>query len=527
MQRAKQVNGVVGGVLILTTASLLVKAIGVFYKIPLSHVLGDEGMGYFNAAYTIYAWLYMLSTAGIPVALSILISESRVLRDETYTKRVMRVAGTILVTLGALGTVLLLFGADKIALFLGTEGASYTIRAIAPSLLLVSVSSLFRGYFQGYQNMLPTALSQLAEAVGKVAFGILLASYAMRRGYALSHVSAFAVMGVTLGSALSVFCLMIHYVISERKEHIPDATVERHDAGVTNKTLFRRFFMIALPVTISASVMSLTGLIDLGMIIRRLVALGYTQAEATALYGNYTTLVVPVFNLPGVLIAPIATGIIPALSAAFSAQNREERERLICGAFRSVAIIAVPCAVGLGVFARPILGLLYPADSVDVAYRLLIYISPAVIFLCLLTVANASLQACSAPRVPMVAMLVGGALKIVAGYILLAKIGIAGSALGTLICYAFALGIDVLMIGRKINYLPSLKSLIVLPLFSSVISIGVSGVVYYFLLVDIAPKIGVLFCIALSAVLYIGVSFATGNASKKELLGMIKNRCSV
>ncbi len=513
-------SGVVGGVMVLTLAGLLVKVIGVFYKVPLSHLLGDEGMGYFNVSYTIYAWLYMLSTAGIPVALSIIISESRAKGDGATVRRVFRVACRALFIIGVLSTSVMLLGAVPLARLLGAQDAKYAIMAIAPTLFFICVSSLFRGVFQGYGNMTPTAISQLIEAVGKVVCGVLLASFALRRGYPIAVVSAFAVLGVTIGTAFCAGYLTLHYIYARaRGEMMREETLQTR-LGVPS--VGYRLLSIALPVTVSASVMSLTGLIDLGMMIRRLISFGYTSAEATALYGNYTTLVVPVFNLPSVLTAPIATGIIPALSRAHAAGDREECENLLSGAFRTVGMIAVPCAMGLIAFARPILALLYPVESADSAYRLLMLLSPAVVFLCTLGFVNAALQACGSPRIPMAAMLVGGSVKVVLGYFLIGMFGVAGAPVGTMICYFTALTFGYVVLARRVGYLPSLTQCFWKPLTASILSVGTAALLYYRIDFLLMHGSGLLLCIAVAVFLYITVSFMLGAVTPSELTLLMK-----
>ncbi len=518
----KKTHGIVAGVLILTAASLLVKVLGVVYKIPLSHLLGDEGMGYFNAAYTIYAWLYMLSTAGIPVALSIMISESIAGRDAEMRRKVVRIATGALLTIGIVSCTLMVLGARPLAAVLGTENARYSIIAIAPTLFFICISALFRGIFQGYRNMLPTAISQLIEAVGKVGCGILLALYAISRGYSLAIISAFAVAGVSIGTALGAVYLALHYTISRVRGQIDYRS--EGEAVPAHSRIGRRMLTIALPVTISASVMSLTGLIDLGMMIRRLTAVGYTQLEATALYGNYTTLVVPVFNLPSIVVSPIATGIIPAVSAAYAGGRHEECKELIAGAFKAIGVISVPCAVGMCVFARPVLALLYPIESVVTAYKLLSLISPAVFFLCMLTVTNAVLQACGRPRGSMTAMLAGATVKVVAGYIVLGRFGIVGAPVGTVLCYVVALLVGLFVLARHIDYLPPITEALLKPLASALISVGGAGVLYFYLLVSRTPRIGVLVSVFVAVVLYFALSFLVGSVRREDVKKLLKNR---
>lgn len=524
LQKGKKRNSVFFGVAVLTVASLLVKVIGVFYKIPLTYLLGDEGMGYFNSAYTIYAWLYMISTAGLPIGVSILISEADAAGDAQRVSRVTRIAGSLLIGLGILTTAFMLFFARFIAVLLGSPDAVFCMIAIAPTLFFTCVSSLFRGFFQGFQCMMPTAVSQLLEAAGKLVLGLWFARAAMMGGKPLPVVCAFAILGVTVGTALSTAYLTVRFLLTKRKTapHGFSGGMMQQTAG---RGIFGRLVRIALPVTVSASVMSLTGMIDLGMIIRRLVTIGYTRAEATALFGNYTTLVVPMFNLPSIVVTPIATGVIPAISRAVAGGDEDEGRALAGWAFRCAAWIAVPASLGLCAFARPILSLLYPAESVLSAFGLLAYVSPAVYFLCLLTVSNAVLQARGHSAVPMVGMLCGGIVKTFAGYFLMGvpTVGIIGAPVGTVICYAIAFTVNTVMLGCKTQYYPSTRDTVFLPLLAAVPAIGVAWLVYDRLLLS-AGAVGTVICVALAAGLYLCFSLWSGLVKTEEIRCLLRRK---
>ena len=520
VQRRK--HTVVGGVAILTLASLLVKVIGVLYKIPLTYLLGDEGMGYFNAAYTIYAWLYMVSTAGLPIAVSILISEADAQGDLNRVKKIVRLAGGILLALGITTSLAMFLFSRGIASLLGSPNAQYCMIAIAPTLFFICLTSLFRGYFQGYQSMAPTAVSQVIEALGKLLLGMAFARWASAAGKPLPLVCAYAIFGVTAGTAIGTLYLLLRFLFRRKEEK----TEQRKEGSRENsKNLAKRLFRIALPVTVSASVLSLTGLIDLGMMIRRLVHIGYTQTEATALFGNYTTLVVPIFNLPSILVTPIATGVIPALSRARIAGDLAGAAKLSDWAFRVSTLFAVPAAIGLCVFARPILALLYPSASVETAYRLLAYISPAVYFLCVLTVSNAVLQAGGASHVPMISMICGGVTKTIVGFLLmgLPSVGIAGAPLGTVACYFVGLLINVVMMGKRVGYLPRVKEMLVLPITAAVPGIGMAGILYYRFFQN-KGAIGTLISIVAAVVFYVVFSGLFGVVKKEDIEQLSKKK---
>ncbi|MBQ8858889.1 MAG: polysaccharide biosynthesis protein [Clostridia bacterium] len=462
------------GVLFLGGANVLVKVIGLLFKIPLSHYLGDEGMGYFNAAYQIYTWLYMLSTAGLPVAVSILISESRAQGDSRRAARIFKITLRLFLILGLVGAAIMLFGARPLSLLIGSPDARYAIVSIAPTLLFVCLSGAVRGYLQGFQQMAPTAFSQVLEALGKLFIGVLGAVYAIRQGFSLPIVAAFSVAGLAVGEAVAFLYLWLARNRYEKKGKLfllsSDSVVQPQGG----QGILPRLFRIALPITASASVLSLTGLIDLVMVQRRLQSIGYTVSAATAFYGSYTTLAVPMFNLPPALIYPITTAIVPLLSATLAAGNRGALDRLIQSAMRVASLISLPCSLGLSLFSRPILRLFFPIEMVEDAAPMLSILALAIFFLSLLTVTNAVLQANDMAKYPMISMLVGGVAKIVAGYVLIGdpNVGTAGVPFSTLLCYIVAVSFNLYFIIRHLHVYPSIGRILVRPAFAALLSVG-------------------------------------------------------
>ena len=511
-------RGVVYGVLLLTGANLIAKVIGLCYKIPLSHLIGDEGMGYFNAAYTIYTWLYLLSTAGIPVALSILVSGARAESDLCALKRTGQVSFRILFFFGLVFSALLAFGRAWLSDLFGSADAAYAVLAIAPTLFFICIASWFRGYFQGFGEMAPTALSQVIEAAGKLLLGIIFAFYAARKGYPMSIVSAYAIFGVTVGTFFGVIQLAVSYLRAMKKGlfDVPNTVRTANKSG--QKTV-RALLRIALPVTVSASVMSLTNLIDLGLLIRLLEGIGYTERESTALYGNYTTLVVPLFHLPSVLVTPIASGIVPVLASSFASRDREQMRRISDGAFRASAVLSMPCVIGFLLFARPILALLYPADSAAIAYPWLMIIAPAVFFVCILSVSGSILQASGMAWMPMVSMTVGGIVKIVSTILFVSDpaIGMAGAPLGTLLCYATACILNLVCIRIRLGYFPSLRETVLRPLVVSALAGGGGYALWLPLRLYARTGFAILIPIAVTVVLYVFLSFLLGQLKKEDI----------
>ena len=348
------------GVGILTLSSLTVKVIGLFYRIPLLNYLGTEGMGYFNTAYELYALFCVISTAGLPVAMSVLIASFETEGRARDTGRVFRVALALFAGVGGMGTLLLWGLSAPFASLLGSPLSAACMRAISPTVFLICLSSAFRGYFQGKGQMLPTAISQVMEAAGKLFLGLAFAGLALSRGETLPVAAAYAVLGLTVGTALSVVYLLCHKTLTDRREPLPAVTPRGESCPILKPLL-----ATAIPVTVSAGIISLTKCIDLALILRRLQAVGYTAAEATALYGCYSTLAVPVFNILPSLTTSVALSATPALSAALK-KGREgipELKKTASSVLGVTLILAFPAALGIAVFAEDILSLLMNGGS--------------------------------------------------------------------------------------------------------------------------------------------------------------------
>ncbi|MBQ2767622.1 MAG: polysaccharide biosynthesis protein [Clostridia bacterium] len=450
---------------------MTVKVIGLLVKILLFDHLGEDGMAYFNAAYTIYSAFFILSTAGFPVAVSILISESRARGDIKRVKQIFWIAFSLFVLIGFTGMAIMFGGADFFAEYIRMPSAAQAIRAISPTLFLICISSAIRGYFQGYQIMFPTAVSQVIEACGKLFIGIALAKYALDRGYSVQTAAAYAIFGVSIGVAISMLFLIVTRVFYRPcNELVIDAEPTR------SGEILRRLISIAVPVTISALVMSLTQIIDTLLIVSRLQDAGFVAAVAERMYGNYTTLVIPLFNLTPALITPISMALVPMLTLAIKSGDRNRIRESMDSALRLTILIALPCAIGLCVFSRPILLLLFSGsgESVEMAAPLLATLAISVLFVALLNVTNSILQAYGQERKPIYSMLAGSAIKIFASYILLGipSINLFGAPIGTFLCHLTATAINFYFIARYTHHLGSVMHLFFKPLLAAVGGIG-------------------------------------------------------
>lgn len=434
---------------VLTVSTAAVKLIGLFYKIPLIKLVGIGGMAYFLAAYHIYTLLFMLSTSGLPVAVSILVARSRAEGKNGDAERIYRISLILFSLIGALCSALLIVLSDIAAAAVGIPESSHCIRAVAPSLLFAASGSAVRGYFQGRQDMRPTAISQLIESGGKLILGLAFTKAALGASLPTELVAAFSIAGLTAGSLGSTIYLFIRKAVVVRKETtISQASLADMPAG----KIMGEIASISAPITLGAAVMSITSLIDTALTARRLQAAGFAPSAANMLYSSYGNLSIPMFNLIPAFIAPVALSMTPLLTEAAQKHDRERERELFCGALRICAIVAIPASLGLAVFGREILTLIFgtEAAATDIAAPLLTVLSPAIFFSCLITVTNAALQAYGKAQKPIISMAVGAAVKIGAEYILVGmpSVNIFGAPISTILCDLTIVLINLYFIGR-------------------------------------------------------------------------------
>ncbi|MBR5156195.1 MAG: oligosaccharide flippase family protein [Clostridia bacterium] len=443
------------GTAILVAANFLVKLIGAVFKIPLAHILEEEGMALFSSAYNFYAILFVIATAGLPVAVSKMVSESTAKNNEQEARKIFKASLILLTVIGLLGGCVLFFCSGLLAKSVGSENSALGIMAIAPAIFFVAVMSAFRGYFQGRSNMTPTAMSEVAEALGKLIIGLMLASLLLPTG--LINSAAGAVLGVTAGSFLGCLTIFIIYIIDKKK--IQSASLPITQPVRSMRTIMLRLAVIAIPITFGAAVSSLTNLIDLFIIRKRLGGIivssqmhntlleyfGLSASECVIgevlstkateiLYGAYSGFAVPMFNLPLTIVTALSMCLVPAISGAFALKSMNKVRRFTEISIRLTTLFALPCAAGLSLLSEPVLAVVYNNAR---AQSMLIVLGWAVIFVCLVSVTTAILQASGHVMIPVINMGIGAVVKIASGFVLLAapNINIGGAPISTVLCY--------------------------------------------------------------------------------------------
>lgn len=462
------------GVFVLALSTVLAKAVGFLYKIPMLSYLGAEGMGYFHSAYEIYALFCVISTAGLPVALSVLVSAALAQGDERGAARIFRTALGVFLGIGALGSGMMVLLAPLFCRLIQSGNAYGCILAISPTVFLICVSSAIRGWFQGHQKMAPTAISQLIEAVGKLAFGLVLADIAAERGWNVPAIAAMAGVGLTLGTLLSTLYLVAEFL------RVRPRTGEK-DLALRGSGTLRQLTKLALPMTVGASAVSLTKLIDTAMILRRLRNIGYGEIAANAAYGSYTTLALSVYALVPTLLSSVALPLVPLLSSAIAAGDRDRQGALIRASYRLTAIISLPASLGLAMFAHPILSLLFgrEPEAVAQASPLLALLGPSVFLSCMIGATNSVLHAYRAVTKPILSLLAGAAVKVAVAYVLIGtpSVGLWGAPISTFLCNAVVVFLN-LSFAARLCRVKKLGGTFAKPLVAAVLSVGLCGVSY-------------------------------------------------
>lgn len=531
------------GAAVLVVAHLVVKVIGACFKIPLANILHETGMAFFSRAYNLYAAMFVMATAGLPVAVSKMVSESLAKKNYRESKKILRAAVMLLTIIGVIGTCVLFFGARAFAEnAFQSPGTYLSIVAISPAILFISILSAFRGYFQGHSNMIPTAYSEVLESVAKLVIGLAGAYLFMRISYEVA--AAGAVFGVTLGGLFALLLLVFFYF--KNKKSTPDYdTVSAH---ATSK-IFVKLLTIAVPITIGAAVMSLTNVIDTFMIGNRLQAITVSPAlfntlteffgvasedaviganlsskAADVMYGSYSGYAMSLFNLPPSIITSISMSIVPAISAALAVSNKAQAKLLTESSIRITTIFALPCAIGLSVLSAPILISLYNNAR---AAETLSLLSLSIVFVCTVSVSTAILQAAGHVFIPVRNMLIGGLFKVVSNYVLIAipALNIGGAPISTFFCYFLIAALNLVSIRKIIKPDFSLRDFVLKPLVSALIMgvlvyLSFNALAYLFgcptvsLTVDFVPQLAVVTPLATAVrfktILALGLSIGIG-----------------
>ncbi len=509
------------GAAILAASVVIIKILGAIYKIPLGNILGDEGYTHFMVAYNIYNVLLTLSTAGLPIALSRLISEANTMNRPMQVKRTYHIAMLTFITLGAIASLIMFLFPTELAAKMGDVEAAQSIWVLSPAVILVCIMSACRGYAEGHSNMVPTSISQVIEVVAKVIFGLVLAFILSKLGKSLPVLAAAAVSGVTVGSLVAAIYIFISV---HRQYHPSTLRASELDIPESGGVIFARLIKIGVPIALGASVSSLMTLIDSNLVLNRLQgAAGVSYSEAKVLYGVYAK-ALTLYNLPAAFITPLTISIVPAIAHALTAKRRTEAKNITESSLRIATIIALPMAVGMCVLSYPIMRVLYPT-SAEQGPALLAVMGLASFFVCMVLMTTAVLQAYGKERFPVYTLLAGAVLKVIINWVLIGNpsIGIYGAPISTIVCNAFMCVMNYVFIVQKANAMVSLKNILLRPAISSVV-MGVAAYGVYRLVFSVLPGGGRLVLVlamcagvGIGVILYLILTVKTKAVTKEDM----------
>ncbi len=416
------------GAFIISMGGMLSKALGALYRIPLTALLGAEGIGLYQMAYPLYCMLLTLSASGLPTAVSRLISCNK---QSNVTKSAFK----LYLVIGAIGSIIMYLLATPIARLYGESSLTLGCKLLAPSVFFVCILSVVRGYFQGLGNMYPTALTEVLEQVIKVLVGTLLA-YCFRSN--LSLAVAFSLLAVSISEGICALLSIIMY--SRRRDNYSDL----------KPIPYRRILSYTLPLSLTALATPITQLIE-GVVCVRLLKM--ITPQANALYGLYSGCAITLVNLPVSLSYGLAVAGIPRISPIFESGNIKQAKSKVYNSLLLTFLLSFVCAVALFIFCPIAIKILF--RSLDDEYRQLLinltrFISINAVTSSLVQTSSACLTALSRPRLASISQWVSGIVRVIMSAILIyyTRLGIFGVAISSLIAYFVAIFLNICYIIR-------------------------------------------------------------------------------
>lgn len=488
--------------MVLMVAGIISRILGFLYRLPLTTMLGDVGIGIYGAGYNFYMFLLIMSSAGLPAAISKMVSERTAQKRYADAHNVFRVALLFAVISGSIGSLILFVFAKPLSVLVNIPESAYSIIALSPTLLIVAVMSVYRGYFQGLGTTVPTAISQVIEQIFNAFFTVYLAYIFLGRGLPFASAGGTAATGIGAVAGL-IFIVACYAVV--RKDIHGRVTRSRQLNGKLEARSGIAVVLIktAFPIIIGTAILSITNIADAGMVTSILIASGIGETRAKGLYGQLTGKYVTLTTLPVSFATALATAAIPAIAAAMQDNNPDNVKRKVDLALRTTMLIAFPCAVGIGVLGDQILSLLWP--TVDGGGMLLRAGSMSIVFLSLAQICTGALQGINKVYVPVIAAGIGATVKIALNYLLIPipSINVVGAVLSTNACYLVAGTINFFFLVKFSKIVPDYLNIFVKPLISSA-AMGMACYSSYHLtyMYGLSHNLSTLFAIFIAVIVY-------------------------
>ncbi len=502
------------GILVLVVGSIIAKALGAVYRIPLTWILGAEGLGVYQLVFPVFSLLLVLSSTAVPTALSKIIASEN---SEVNCKKILRVSIVALFIVGFIFSVVLFALSGVIANFQGNPKATLPYMAIAPSLVIVSVISAFRGYFQGKLNMTPTAVSNIVEQLFKLIFGLTLSFLLIPQGLEFGVLGA--VLGVTLSEFVTLGLLTITYLVEKKK-----GSIHNEKITISTKQVLKNLAKTAFPIIVANIILPISLFLDSLLVVNILLSSGFTASQSTILWGLDSGVVTSIINLPVVFTLQVATCIVPNLTS-----DRSQISKRVNQSFLISCAISIPCALAVFVLAPQILSVLYSGtfsstviDEMGVATKLLSYSSGLIILTAILQTQNATLQGLGHLKIPVINMSLAVILKLVFVFTLIQnpELNIFGLMIAKYVFFATVVCLNTIYMVRKGYKINRMKEIFV-SLLSS-ISMAMTILVTKNFITGFSPIIGLLVLICVGVIVY-SVNFLC-LLPEKNYLRLIKFR---
>lgn len=508
-------QSLIKGSIILGIAGITARFLGLFFRWPLIMLIGDEGVGYYQMSYPLYMFFIAIAS-GIPVAISKIISENNVLGDKESNFVVVK-ESTILMAIIGTGTsfVLFFFAPKIISILRWDEKAYYSLIGISLAPVIISFITVFRGFFQGYQTMTPSAVSQILEQIGRVVFGVGLAIILLPKG--IEYSAGGAAFGAAGGGILALIYLYFKFIKTKKQLNV---TKVKTDSKVLGNIL-----TIAIPISLGASVSTIMSLIDSIFVPRRLLEAGLTSKEATILYAQLTGKASVIVNIPLTISMAICTSLVPIIAEVYVLKRKIELENKINLIIKLAAVISIPCLFGLFFMAGPIMKFIFPTKFQGI--EILKYLSLSIPFIIVTQISTAILQGIGSYLLPVFNLLVGCITKIILTNMLVPnpKYNIYGAVIATVVSYVIVSILNLSMLKFKVKVKISLyKNFIKAAYASAFMMIVVLLLFNYVYSKTLSNSIACLLSIGIGAIIYFIGIIILRLFTKEEVLSKFKSK---
>lgn len=522
------------GAAILTMCLMIVKIIGMLYKVSLSRLYGPVGAGLLSNAYELYIPLFTLATAGFPIAVSRMVSESMSNGRYKDVKRIKKVAVPFFIVAGVICFLLMILGSFFYVRVIDAPDAFLSIIALAPAIFFGCLVSAYRGYYEGMRNMVPTSVSEIVEAFVKLIVGYSLAYIVYNFGGSMFGITndvdlvkysvAAAIFGITLGSFCSFAYIYLRYRIAG--DGITQEMYLTSPKPRSKRETFNILLHTAIPIGLGALIMSIAGTVDAALIQKRLIWM--TEKDPNALVNQYPGLIpgnvvsdgtihtylwgcysyaMTIMNLVVTVTQAFGTTALPNVTEAFTKGNREYLKRSIETVMRVTFVFTIPAGLGLTVLADPIISLVYgTTEGVEIAADVLRLMGIAVIVFAAATPMCSMLQAVGRVDMPLKLYAIGMLIKVVSNYIFcgIPQINVQGGSIGTLLCYTFVIIVSVYVLVKETGIMPDFRVVVIKPLVASVLCALSAWLSYRFIHLAIRSNlVCTVFAVVFACVIYV------------------------